>query len=72
MTKPSAKTEIVDNGLRYKAKASGSPFKASPYSGTATMSCFLCGKHRVRSTMTTRKVLGKSQAVCAPSCKEAK
>ncbi|MEN9372920.1 MAG: hypothetical protein RIR79_472 [Pseudomonadota bacterium] len=34
------------------------------------MSCFLCGKHRARSLMTTKKVLGKSQAVCAPSCKE--
>ena len=38
--------------------------------GGATMSCFLCGKHRARSLMTTKKVLGKSQAVCAPSCKE--
>ncbi len=33
------------------------------------MSCFLCGKHRARSLMGTRKVLGKSQAVCSPSCK---
>jgi hypothetical protein len=37
--------------------------------GGATMSCFLCGKHRARSLMTTRKVLGKSQAVCSPTCK---
>jgi hypothetical protein len=35
------------------------------------MSCFLCGKHRARSQMVTRKILGKSQAVCAPSCKDA-
>ena len=33
------------------------------------MSCFMCGKHRARSLMGTRKVLGKSQAVCSPSCK---
>jgi hypothetical protein len=33
------------------------------------MSCFMCGKHRPRSQMGTRKVLGKSHAVCAPSCK---
>jgi hypothetical protein len=32
------------------------------------MSCFLCGKHRPRSQLTTRKFLGKSQAVCAPKC----
>jgi hypothetical protein len=38
--------------------------------GSATMSCFMCGKHRPRSMMGTRKVLGKAQAVCAPSCKE--
>jgi hypothetical protein len=29
----------------------------------------MCGKHRPRSMMGTRKVLGKAQAVCAPSCK---
>ena len=33
------------------------------------MSCFLCGKHRLRNQLGTRKLLGKSQAVCAPSCK---
>ncbi len=33
------------------------------------MSCFMCGKHRARSLMGTRKVLGKAQAVCSPSCK---
>jgi hypothetical protein len=34
------------------------------------MSCYLCGKHRTRSLMKTRKLLGRAQAVCAPSCKE--
>ena len=52
------------------SKVSGSPFKATTTFGAATMSCFLCGKHRPRSMMKTRKVLGKAQAVCAPSCKE--
>jgi hypothetical protein len=32
------------------------------------MSCFLCGKHRPRSMMKSRKFLGKNQSVCAPSC----
>jgi hypothetical protein len=33
------------------------------------MSGFLCGKHRARSQMVSKKILGKSQAVCSPSCK---
>jgi hypothetical protein len=35
------------------------------------MSCFLCGKHRPRAQLKTRKLLGRAQSVCAPSCKEA-
>ncbi|HEX5286020.1 MAG TPA: hypothetical protein VFW43_03740 [Polaromonas sp.] len=62
MARADAKTAVLADGLRYKSKVSGSPF-------AATMSCFMCGKHRARSMMGTRKVLGKSQAVCAPSCK---
>jgi len=69
MAKAEVKTAIVADGLRYKAKASGSPFRASASFSGATMSCFLCGKHRVRSQMRTRQFLGKSQTVCAPSCK---
>ena len=71
MSTPTTKSAILDNGLRYKAKVSGSPFASNSYSGTSTMSCFLCGKHRARSLLGTRKFLGKTQAVCSPSCKEA-
>jgi hypothetical protein len=70
MTKPITTTKMLEDGLRYKSKASGSPFKSGSFSGSTTMSCFLCGKHRARSQLGTRKFLGKSQAVCAPSCKE--
>ena len=70
MAKADTKTKIVADGLRYKSKASGSPFAAAASFGGATMSCFMCGKHRPRSLMGTRKVAGKSQTVCAPSCKE--
>jgi hypothetical protein len=35
------------------------------------MSCFLCGKHRPRAQLKTRKLLGRAQSVCAPNCKEA-
>lgn len=69
MARSEARTTVLADGLRYKSKVSGSPFKAAPTLSGATMSCFLCGKHRVRSTMQTRKLLGRSQAVCAPSCK---
>ena len=69
MTKTATKTKILEDGLHYQSKVSGSPFNVALSFGAATMSCFLCGKHRVRSMMGTRKVLGKSQAVCAPSCK---
>jgi hypothetical protein len=70
MSRAEAKTAVLPDGLRYKSKVSGSPFAAAASFGGATMSCFMCGKHRARSLMGTRKVLGKAQAVCAPSCKE--
>ncbi|WP_399677975.1 hypothetical protein [Xenophilus sp.] len=70
MSSTEVKTTVSEGGLRYKSKAPGSPFKASSSFSGATMSCFLCGKHRPRSLMQTKRVLGKAQPVCAPSCKE--
>ena len=72
MSKTASKTKILDDGLRYQSKVSGSPFVTVTNFNSTTMSCFLCGTHRIRSTMTTRKFIGKSQAVFAPSCKLAK
>lgn len=69
MSKPATKTTILDDGLRYKSKVGGSPFNETVHFNTSTMSCFLCGKHRIRSLMATRKFIGKPQAVCSPSCK---
>lgn len=71
MSKDTARTEIDGDGLRYRSKVPGSPFASTGAFGTATMSCFLCGKHRPRSMLKTRRLLGKAQTVCAPSCKEA-
>jgi hypothetical protein len=68
MSRPSTKNAIIDDGLRYKSKVSGSQFASTAYAGGSTMSCFLCGKHQPRSQMTTRKFIGKSHAVCAPKC----
>ncbi len=66
------KTDVDPGGLRYRSKASGSPFAVAGNFGTATMSCFLCGIHRPRNVLKSRKLLGKTQFVCAPSCKEAR
>lgn len=64
------KTTIDPDGLRYRSKTPGSPFAPTGAFAPSTMSCFLCGKHRPRQWLKTRKLLGKSQCVCAPSCKE--
>jgi len=42
-SKPVTKSAILDDGLRYKSKVSGSPFTSTAYVGASTMSCFLCG-----------------------------
>lgn len=70
MSRVPTKSTVLDDGLHYKAKVSGSPFGSNSFGGTATMSCFLCGKHRNRSLLGKRNLFGKSQSVCAPSCKE--
>jgi hypothetical protein len=62
-------TEIVAGGLRYKSKVSGSQFSQNTYSGSSSMSCFFCGKHRLRALLTMRRIIGKNQTVCLPSCK---
>ena len=71
MSKQEVKTTLGADGLRYRSKAAGLPFAATGAFGAATMSCFLCGKHRPRAQLKTRKLLGRAQSVCAPSCKEA-
>lgn len=68
MSKPPSKTVTLDDGLRYKSKVSGSPFASPPFSGKTTMSCFLCGKHRPRTELMSKKLLGKSHSVCSPKC----
>ncbi len=32
------------------------------------MSCFLCGKHRPRTDLMSKRLLGKSHVVCSPKC----
>ncbi|HXD08218.1 MAG TPA: hypothetical protein VN680_19495 [Burkholderiaceae bacterium] len=65
------KTQIQEDGLRYRSKAPGSPFSPRPgaFSGAVnTMSCFFCGSHRAPAQRTMQKILGRSQPVCDPMC----
>ena len=57
-------TKLSTDGLRYTSKASGSPFLGSGN----TRSCFKCGKHRSAAELQPKKVLGRSEMVCKPSC----
>jgi hypothetical protein len=61
------KTTIAVDGLRYVSRANGSPFDA----GAGTQSCFLCGKHRARSSLKSRKLIGRNRLVCAEPCTKA-
>lgn len=70
MARDEIKTAMDSEGLRYLSKAPGSPFTVAGNFGAATMSCFLCGKHRPRTALKTRKLVGKTQFVCAPNCKD--
>ena len=63
------KTVIDDAGLRYRSKVPGSMFAPTGAFGAGTMSCFLCGVHRPRTALKSRKLLGRSHFVCDPSCK---
>jgi hypothetical protein len=59
-------TKVASNGLRYTSKVSGSPFLGNG----STMSCFRCGKHRTADQLQTKKLIGRNQRVCKPSCAE--
>ncbi|MCM5679227.1 hypothetical protein M8A51_06745 [Schlegelella sp. S2-27] len=59
-------TRINDDGLRYRSKTVGSPFASK----ANTRSCFKCGKHRTPDQLQSKKLLGKTEMVCKPSCKE--
>ena len=66
MTKP-VHSQMADNGLRYTAKAGGSPFGTS----LPTMSCFRCGRHRPAAQLQSQRLLGRVQRVCKPFCAKA-
>jgi hypothetical protein len=53
---------VKQDGLRYKAKPSGTPFKSSALG--SSMSCLLCGQHKPRTDGTCRKIFNARQFVC--------
>ena len=57
-------TKVASDGLRYTAKAGGSPYLG----GGTTMSCFRCGRHRIPTQLQGQRLLGRSRRVCKPSC----
>lgn len=60
-----ATSRIRDGGLRYESKPTGSPY---PRDMGVTLSCFLCGRHRPRTALTSRKLVGRQQNVCTDGC----
>ena len=53
---------ISSDGLRYKARVSGSPFGQT--GNNSTMSCARCGVHKPRALGVYRKLAGKNMFVC--------
>jgi hypothetical protein len=63
MSRDPTPTRIDEAGLRYRSKTPGSPFAPAGSFGAGTMSCF------PRSLLGSKRILGKAQQVCMPSCK---
>ena len=62
-------SKITEDGLRYKRKASGSPF---PNIGSrAAISCYKCGLHKPRSLGMFKKLINQQQFMCG-DCMPAK
>ena len=57
-------TAVREDGLRYASKLGGSPFQGSGQ----TRSCFKCGRHRPPSSLQSKRILGRTELVCKPTC----
>lgn len=63
-------TTMSGDGLRYTAKVPGSAFGPVVLGGHSTMmSCFKCGRHKPVSALVSKKILGRSQKICAQNCR---
>jgi len=70
MSREVTETKIASDGLRYKAKVSGSPFGAASHAN-GTMSCMKCGLHKPRALGSFKRLLDKSHFFCG-DCRPAK
>jgi hypothetical protein len=55
-------TQIATDGLRYKSKEGGSPFRDS--SNGMTMSCYKCGFHKPRSMGIFKLMINQRMFMC--------
>ena len=55
-------SKIAVDGLRYKRKESGSPFKNT--GSMATISCYKCGQHKPRSMGIFKKLINQQMFMC--------
>ena len=55
-------SKIKPDGLRYKAKPAGTPFKTNAVG--SSMSCLLCGVHKPRAEGAVKTMFGAKQFVC--------
>jgi hypothetical protein len=62
-------SKIAGDGLRYKRKESGSPFKNTGSMGT--ISCYKCGLHKPRSMGIFKKLINQQMFMCG-DCMPAK
>ena len=60
---------INNDGLRYKSKVNGSPFR--PSTSLGTMSCYKCGLHKARGLGTFKRLLSQNMFLCG-DCKPKK
>ena len=70
MSTDDVETKIASDGLRYKAKVSGSPFGAASHAN-GTMSCMKCGLHKLRSKGSFKRYLNTNLFFCG-ECKPIK
>jgi hypothetical protein len=59
-------SQLSQDGLRYVKKSPGTIITTPR--AESMMSCFKCGKFVLRTTMTSRRFLGKNHLICAPRC----
>lgn len=62
-------SKIKADGLRYKAKPAGTPFKTNAVG--SSMSCLLCGHHKPRAEGAFKMMFSTRQFVCF-ACRPAK